>query len=122
MMQLASCVQDNKAFHDQQVAAAAKTFQSQGDQIIPNVSFRLLVSGAGGKAQLGHRAVADFVAVRNGGALPGDRFIFEMKTGGGDFSPNQSAVYPLNGPTVAIPTGVNAAAAGFSQSSSRPTC
>jgi RHS repeat-associated protein len=116
MMQQVSCVQDNKAFHDQQVAKAAAAFRSQGYLVVPNVSFRLVVSGSGGMATLGPRAVADFVAVRDGGVGPGNLVVFdlfEMKTGGGDFSSNQQQVYPLSGPTIAMPTGANAAAAGF---------
>jgi RHS repeat-associated protein len=114
LFQPISCVQSNKAFHDQQVAIQAKEFQEQGYRIVPNVSFVVLVQGPDGKAIAGPRAVADFVAVRGQSEVVFDLYrIVEVKTGNGDYSTNQRQVYPLNGPTIVMPVGANAVAAGF---------
>jgi RHS repeat-associated protein len=112
-LQEAACIQDYKAYHDAKVASAATAARAAGFRVVFNVSFRVLVAGPGGKATVGPRAVADFVATRNGGQKAGDLIIFELKTGNADYSVNQSMVYPLNGPTIVIPVGANAAAAGF---------
>jgi RHS repeat-associated protein len=106
-------IQNYRAYHDAMVATFATMYRLMGFRIIFEVSFRVVVDGPDGNARLGPMARADFVAVRGDGTEPGSRFIFELKTGHGDFTSNQREVYPLEGETIVVPVGANAALAGF---------